>query len=226
MDFNFVSINVIAGLRDVDKRLGFLQWLSHLVPTELCLHCLSSSELLPWFSSYDYFCAASFASTHSCGVVVLYRPILYCRSVVTEFDGRFVLVEFGLSDSVFRICCVYDPDPKPQPGVLFGRVKDCVDSSVPTFLFGDFNTVFDLVLDRRGSCPFDVSRESSETLSSLFVDCCVIDIWCTLHPNSSCFSWFNREDSLTLGIDFLTTRFSPLLFLFPPSSPQAPVCGS
>ena len=65
MNLSFISTNV-NGLRDAGKRLGFLQWLSHLAPV-VCpqeTHCLSSSELLSWFSSHGYLCAGSFGSNH------------------------------------------------------------------------------------------------------------------------------------------------------------------
>ena len=232
MNISFISIN-INGLRDADKRRGFLQWLSYLAPTVVCLegtHCLSSSELLSWFSSHSYLCSGFFGFNHSCGVPVLYRSVLSCRLVVGEFDGRFVLVEFGLRDFVYRVGSVYD--------AFFGLVQDCVDPSVPTLLSGDFNTVFDRVLDRRGSCPFDVSRESS----SLFVDCCMVDILHTLHPNCSCFSVLWSHVLIIFVVSmygfllclllryyrvlFLTTESSLLLFPFPPSSQQALACGS
>ena len=48
----------------------------------------------------------------------------------------------------------------------------------------------------------DVSRESSGTLSGLFVDCCMVDVWRTLHPNSSCFTWFKRDGTLASRVDY------------------------
>ena len=57
-----------------------------------------------------------------------------------------------------------------------------VDPSVPTILSGDFNVVFDCSVDRRGSCSSSASCDSSNTLSSLFRNCCVLDIWRVLHP--------------------------------------------
>ena len=92
----FCNVN---GLRDGDKRLGFLQWLSHLSPSVVCLqetHAVSNDDLLSWFSRFGYLCAGSFGTNHCRGVVVLHRSVLECWSVVSEFDGRFVLVEFGL----------------------------------------------------------------------------------------------------------------------------------
>ena len=56
MAFSLVSINV-NGLRDADKRLSFLQWLSHYSPSVVCLletHALSSDELSQWFSRFGF----------------------------------------------------------------------------------------------------------------------------------------------------------------------------
>jgi len=51
MALSLVLVNV-NGLRDADKRLSFLQWLSHLSPSVVCLqemHALSSDKLSLWF---------------------------------------------------------------------------------------------------------------------------------------------------------------------------------
>ena len=48
MALTVISVNV-NGLRDGDKRLGFLQWLSHLSPSVVCLqgtHAVSNDDLL------------------------------------------------------------------------------------------------------------------------------------------------------------------------------------
>ena len=116
MAFTVISVNVI-GLRDGDKRLGFLQWLSHLSPSVVCLqetHAVSNDDLLSWFSRFGYLCAGSFGTNYSRGVVVFYRLVLECRSVVCEFDGRFVLVEFRLRGSVFRVASIYAPNRNPD----------------------------------------------------------------------------------------------------------------
>ena len=75
MALTVFSVNV-NGLRDGDKRLGFLQWLSHLSPWVVCLqdtHTVSNDDLLSWFSRFGYLCAGSFGTNHSRGVVVLYH---------------------------------------------------------------------------------------------------------------------------------------------------------
>ena len=59
MAVSLVTINV-NGLRDANKRLSFLQWLSHSSPSIVCLqetHAVSDGELRQWFSSYGFLAA-------------------------------------------------------------------------------------------------------------------------------------------------------------------------
>ena len=210
MALTVISVNV-NGLRDGDKRLGFLQWLSHLSPSVVCLqetHAVSNDDLLSWFSRFGYLCAGSFGTNHSRGVVVLYRSVLECKSVVCEFDGRFVLVEYSLRGSVFRVASIYAPNRNPDRDAFLVRCVDSIDPAVPTLLWGDFNTVLDRVRDRRGSCPFDVSRESSVLLAAMFSDCCVVDIWRERHPNDSAFTWFRPDGALASRIDLIGCPFA------------------
>ena len=166
-------------------------------------HAVSFADLQSWFSRFGFLCAGSFGSFHSCGVAVLYRPVFECKSVVCEFDGRFVLVELAFRGAVFRVASIYAPNRNPDRDDFFVRCANAIDPSVPTLLCGDFNTVFDRAVDRRGSCPFDVSRESSAMLSSLFSDCCVVDIWRVLHPGVSAFSWCRPDGALASRIDLI-----------------------
>lgn len=205
MALSVISVNV-NGLRDEDRRLGFLQWLSHLSPSVVCrqeTHAVSSTDLQLWFSRFGFSCTGSFGSVHSCEVAVLYRPVFECRSVVCEFDGRFVLVELAFRGAVFRVACIYAPNRNPDCDEFFVRWVSAIDPAVPTLLCGDLNTVLDRVVDRRGSCPFDVSRESSAMLSSLFSDCCVVEIWRKMHPGVSAFTWCRPDRALASRIDLI-----------------------
>ena len=66
---------------------------------------------------------------------------------------------------------------------------DVVEPGIPTFVLGDFDTVFDRSMDRRGSDPLDDSHESSLALREFFAKCCVVDIWRDLHPLTPGFTW-------------------------------------
>ena len=113
------------------------------------------------------------------------------------------MCEFRFCNQVFRVCCVYAPNSNPQRNQFLDDVSVRIDPSVPTVLAGDFNTVFDRSLDRRGSDPFYVSRESSCVLNRLLNACSSIDIWRYLHPTSSSYTWTRSNGSLSSRIDFI-----------------------
>ena len=120
---------------------------------------------------------------------MLYRPRLSLVRSWTDDVGRFVQCEFAFQTKLFRVACVYAPTWNPARDDFFTDVEACVDPSVPTLLCGDFNAVFDRLLDRVGSDPFDTVRESSASLSRLFSSCCVLDMWRYLHPSTNSFTW-------------------------------------
>ena len=168
MAIRIASLNV-NGLRDSNKRMGFLHWVSHHELDILCLqetHILSSDEGTHWFSSYGFSLISSQGSNHSCGTVILFRSCLSLTSSFSDSDGRLVSCEFSYHDSKFRVVAIYAPNSNPARNTFFDYVISVVDPHVPTFVCGDFNAVINRSLDRRGSDPFDTSRDSSFALWS------------------------------------------------------------
>lgn len=130
---SLVSVNV-NGLRDADKLFSFLQWLLHLSLSMVCLQdtsALSSDELSVWFLWFGYLCLSSFGSSHSCGVAILYDPVLTC-STVCDFDSHFGLAEFTFGDSVFCVACCYAPNHNPDHDAFLHYCIDSIDPSICT----------------------------------------------------------------------------------------------
>ena len=211
MALSVVSINC-NGLRDQQKRSGFLQWLRGLSCSVdvVCVqeaHCISSVECESWFRSSGFLSVVSPGSNKSCGCLVLFRPVLSLVHSWTDDDGRFLQCEFCLRDKSFRVVSLYAPNRNPARDQFFDFVSSSVDPSVPTLLCGDFNVVFDRALDRVGSSSSDSSRESTAALVRLFDSCCVIDTWRYLHPSSHCFTWSRSDGSMSSRIDFVGCPF-------------------
>ena len=166
-------------LRDLNKRMGVLQWLSHFSLDVVCLqetHVLSVEECRSWFSCYGYLVAASCGINHSCGTVILYRPVFSLVSSSVDSVGRFAQCEFLFRDTKFRAESLYAPNVNPHRDDFFVYISSMVDPAFPTFLCGDFNAVFSRNLDRAGSATSDSTRDSSVPLRALFRDCCVTDV--------------------------------------------------
>ena len=205
MALSVLSLNC-NGIRDQPKHAGLVQWLRSLPLSVdiVCLqetHCLSLSECSLWFQSSGFSCALSCGSVHSCGCVVLFRPSLSLVNSWGDDDGRYLQCEFVFCGKSFRVCCIYAPNRNPACDQFFDDLRVKVDPSVPTILCGDFNAVFDRSVDRFGSDPSDLSRESFSSLQDLFDACCTVDIWRYLHPSSSGFSWTRWDGSRASRID-------------------------
>ena len=208
------------GLRDINKRMGILQWLSHFAFDIVCLqeaHVISLEECRTWFSCYGYLVAASCGSNHSCGTVILFRPVFSLLASFSGPNGRFVSCDFLHQDYRFRVISLYAPNTNPQRDDFFEYVSSMADLNLPSILCGDFNAVFNRTMDRAGSDPNDSSRDSSVSLRALFRDCCVTDAWRYCHPSSITFTWRKSDGSLSSRIDFIgiPLPWAPLYHLAP-----------
>ena len=157
MALSIVTLNA-NGLRDQSKRAGVLQWFRSLtaVPDIVCLqecHCSSDVECEACFRASCYLCALAAGSTHARGSIILFQPTLSLVQSRSASDGRFLLCEFRFCNQVFRVYRVYAPNSNPARNQFLDDVSVSIDPSVPTVRAGDFNTVLNRSLDRRGSDP-------------------------------------------------------------------------
>ena len=90
---------------------------------------------------------------------------VWCCNLVPS-SGGFVLADYIFRDSAFRIACCYAPNHNPGRDAFLHR---CIDS---------IDLVLDRVVARRGSCPFDTSRERCQFF-------CVIVVWLTFDGSST-----------------------------------------
>ena len=84
-------------------------------------------------------------------------------SLVTSWsdsEGRLLQCEFLLGGVRYRVISLYALNRNPQRIDFLDSAQTYVDPSVPTILAGDFNSVFDRAVDRRGSSVDNDSRES------------------------------------------------------------------
>lgn len=51
-------------------------------------------------------------------------------------------------------------------------------------------------------------RDSSQTLTNLFCECCILDAWRTLHPSTLGFTWDKPDGSLSSQIDLVGCPYS------------------
>ena len=186
-----------------DKCASFLQWLHSLsvVVTIVCIqeaHCTSLAECDSWSRSSGFLSVVSPGSVKSCGCIVLFRPSLSLVQSWADEEDRFLQCEFSYHNQSFRVVSLYAPNRNE----FLEQIADELDPTVPTLLCGDFNTVFDRSVDRRGSDSSDTWRESSAALKALFDSSCV-DAWRYLHPATAGFSWTRPDSAISSLIDLI-----------------------
>ena len=206
-NLNVLTINA-NGLRMADKRAGFLQWLRSLpvVVTIVCIqevHCTSLVECDSCFRSSGFLSVVSPGSVKYCGCIVLFRPSLSLVQSWADEEGRLLQCEFSYHDQSFRVVSLYAPNRNPARNEFLEQIADELDPTVPTLLCGDFNTVFDRSVDRRGSDSSDTWRESSAALKALFESSCYVDAWRYLHPDTAGFSWTRPDGTVSSRIDLI-----------------------
>ena len=81
------------------------------------------------------------------------------------------MAEFKYHGILFRVVCLYAPNRNPAHDDFFIETIERIDPSVPTVICGDFNAVFNRVMDRHGSSS-DSSGRSCHSLAFLFRECC------------------------------------------------------
>ena len=90
----FLTLNV-NGLRDVNKRMSLLQWLSHLSTDFVCLqgvHATSCAEASSWFAPYGFLVVSAPGNPHSGGSVILYRSNVVLSNSWVSANGRFLII--------------------------------------------------------------------------------------------------------------------------------------
>ena len=149
------------------------------------------------------------------GSVILYRSSFSLQSQWSDTEGRLIWAEFAIRELFFRVLCVYAPNRVSTRNDFLEACVDVVEPGIPTFVLGDFNTVFERAMDRRGSDPLDDSHESSLTLRESFAKCCVVDIWRDLHPLTPGFTWKNPDHARALRIDLIgcSAVWAPFCFI-------------
>ena len=176
--------------------MAYVRPTSVLVSCSGCVPCLLLSlsfvfrkfivhlaECDSWFRSPGFLSVVSPGSVKSCGCIVLFRPSLSLVQSWADKEGHFLQCEFSYHDQSFRVVSLYAPNRNPARNEFLEQIADELDPSVPTLLCGDFNTVFDRSVDRRGSDSADTWRESSVALKALFESCCVGPSRMTLCPH-------------------------------------------
>ena len=170
--YKILSLN-IRGINSSRKRRQVFRWLHRQQPDIIFLQETYSTPqtIKTWETEWGGKVAYSHGSSHSRGVMILFKPRLdVCiEKIITYNYGRCVLIKTTLDDTKTIFVNVYAPNEARHQvsflNELFNSfLKEYINENV--VLGGNFNCVINS-LDKKGGKPFDARKVSVIELQNL-----------------------------------------------------------
>jgi hypothetical protein len=143
----------------------------------------------------------------SAGVAVLFKSSLKLVTTFHDDAGRLVIAHFSdpsCDSSPFQVVNIYGPNRRQLGEDFFTSILPQIDPSLPTFLCGDFNTVVDPHINRRGCNPSSYwAYNWPQSLSLLTSQLDLVDAWRRSHPTDRHFTWHRPCGSQASRLDMV-----------------------
>ena len=194
MSNKLLTLNV-RGLNSSRKRRQVFRWL-HLQRSEIIFlqETYSSTETVKrWEAKWGGKVVASHGTTHSKGVMVLFKPNLNVtiNKTLADKNGRYILAETSIDETNIVFVNIYAPnDPSQQ--ILF--LRDLSSSVLSAYanenlvLGGDFNCVMN-AMDKKGGRPFDSKNAALTEFESTIRVHSFVDAWRIVNLHNIGFTW-------------------------------------
>lgn len=210
INFKLISLNT-KGLRDKKKRIAVFRWLKRHDPDLVFLqetHTTSLDENQfrnEWGIGDVYY---SHGKSNSKGVAILLnksRDIEILDTIHTSQDGRVIILEANVQDTVFKLINIYAPNKEGEQIVFYNNIKLLlnkyeIDLNDNIVMGGDYNVIFDPKLDKKGG----IERTKDAVLNVIDEIVTVTelhDIWRLKNPNKRVFTWRQKNPDIHCRLD-------------------------
>ena len=206
LNFKCLSLNV-RGLNKTFKRRLIFRWLHNQKQHFIFLQECYSTNLCTskWQNEWGGKVAFSHGTNHSKGVMILINPSLDCKSekTITDKNGRFIIQKLSLDEQAIVLVNIYAPNDANQQVAFFSKLNHLLQefSHDNIIIGGDFNCALS-PKDKLGGTP--VTRKASviKEITNLCESHNLRDIWRTLNPDLSRFTWRNKSLKVQCRLDF------------------------
>ena len=210
IDLKFYSFNV-RGIGEVKKRRTIFRHLKQKYPYGIYLlqetHSSFDTEQR-WTMEWDGDIYFSHGTTNSCGVTTLIYPGLDLNIEILQTDdrGRFLALNIKTNDDCdFALYNIYAPvrcKVNEQLEFLdFIKNVYMQNDSLYTIMGGDFNTVFNVTLDKQGGNLVDCTNKYTDELLSFIDSHDLVDAIRYLNPDKKIFTRIQRSPPVLSRID-------------------------
>ena len=207
MGLKVISLNV-RGLNKTSKRRQIFRWL-HQQKSDVAFlqETYSSKQTINlWQSEWGGKIFASHGSTHSRGVMILFKPRLNVtiEKTIADKNGRFILTESVIDGTKLFWLNIYAPNDQVQQVQFFRELSTAVLNQVVNenvILGGDFNCALSDI-DKRGGRSFKLKKSVIQQINMLTNKFHLLDLWRQKHPSVPGFTWTNPSMKIHCRLDY------------------------
>ena len=155
-----------------------------------------------WEAEWGGKILSSHGSSHSRGVMILFKPRLdvSIEKITSDDHGRYILAEIVIDNTKIILVNVYAPNETNQQVVFLRELSKNLLSNYDNenlVLGGDFNCVIS-ALDKRGGKPVDIRKASTIELNALIKTHNLLDTWRYKNPHSFGPTWASPSMKITM----------------------------
>ena len=195
MTLNCISFNA-RGLRDKEKRRAVFDF--YRTRCDILLiqetHSVSTDEKC-WTAEWGSRILFSHGVNNARGTAMcINKKVLQklkINNIVSDADGRYIMCLLTINEVTLHMCGIYAPNVD-SPGFfenLFRKSHEACDKLV---IIGDFNTVLNTDLDKKGGSKC-CNRKSIEVILSLMEELVLTETWRDRNPEARRFSWYRGK---------------------------------
>ena len=206
-NLGFYSLNV-RGLQCQKKMKSVFEWLKQYKNSIILLQETHSSKDIEkiWASQWNGSIYYSHGTTAAAGVCILLPNTFDFQEKVlySDINGRIIALEIKVNDVNFVVCNVYAPTKNHENAQLafLHELENCLSQTQHLILGGDWNTILDKDIDKKGGLTEITNRKYHSKLQAIMEIYDLTDCWRIYHPNKRKFTWFQHKPSVQCRLDF------------------------
>lgn len=207
----FVSLNV-NGLGENKKRRVLFEWFKnskHLANITFLQETHSSKNIEGvWKSEWGGDIYFSHGTTNSKGVAILFEKDFEYKLIeeICDDAGRYLVLKIEVDQVPFLLVNFYAPTKNFESDQI--ACLECINSILSDRLHesivmgGDFNTIFDPSLDKKGGSLANMPHNYTAQLLEFTKEIGLVDVWRRNNPDVQRFTWRQKHPLIQCRLDF------------------------
>ena len=208
-NLELLSLNV-NGLGDDFKRQSMFLWLKQFKSGFIFLqetHSIRDKENR-WKTDWGGDVFFSHGESNKKGVAILINNKLDYKIIekIVDPEGRFLVLNITVDDTNFLLINFYAPTKNNEGEQIeyLDKLRSILENKLDQniILGGDFNTVLNPEVDKKGGSQYNTPIRYTQKLETFMSDFELCDIWRVKNPNSKKYTWRKRNPLIQCRLDF------------------------